>query len=68
VRTGGHAIDNRCHAETDARALCESLVGQQVLTVTGWLNALLGVADDSVVVATTRSPDGEPVPIRMGAE
>jgi hypothetical protein len=49
--------------ELDARALVESLVGQQVLTVTGRSNTVLRVADGNVVVGTDRSPDGELVPI-----
>jgi hypothetical protein len=50
-------------AEMDARALLESLLGQQVPTVTGRLNTLLRLEGDNVVVATSRSPSGQPVPI-----
>ena len=50
-------------AEMDARALLESLVGQQVHTVTGQPNTVMAVAGDIVTVATDRSPAGEPVPI-----
>jgi hypothetical protein len=50
-------------AELDARALLESLVGQQITTVTGRPNAVLGVTDSDVIVGTDRSPAGERVPI-----
>lgn len=49
--------------ETDARSLLESLVGQQIRTATGRPNTVLRLEGDSAVVATTRSPAGEPVPI-----
>jgi hypothetical protein len=50
-------------ADTDARALLESLIGQQIRTITGRPNSVLGVEGDSVIVATGRSPAGQPVPI-----
>jgi hypothetical protein len=50
-------------AELDARILLQSLVGQQIKTVTGRPNAVLSVADSDVIVGTSRSPDGERVPI-----
>lgn len=46
-----------------ARALAESLTGQQILTVTGRVNTVLGIAGDDVLVATGRSPEGQPVPV-----
>jgi hypothetical protein len=49
--------------EMDARALLESLVGQQIHTVTGQPNTVVAVAGDIVTVATDRSLAGEPVPI-----
>jgi hypothetical protein len=49
--------------DADARSLVESLVGQQISTVTGRLNTVLGLADANVIVGTDRSPDGELVPI-----
>ena len=49
--------------ETDARALLESLVGQQIVTITGRPNTVLRVEEDNVVVATRRAPGGQPVPI-----
>ncbi|HEV3292923.1 MAG TPA: hypothetical protein VG123_28445, partial [Streptosporangiaceae bacterium] len=50
-------------AELDARAFLESLVGQQITTVTGRPNTVLSVADSDVIVGTSRSPGGERVPI-----
>jgi len=49
--------------DLDARSLLESLVGQQISTLTGRPNIVLGLADINVIVGTDRSPDGEPVPI-----
>jgi len=50
-------------AELDARALLESLIGQQLTTVTGRPNTVLSVADSDVIVGTNLSPDRERVPI-----
>ena len=47
----------------DARALLESLTGRQIWTVTGQPNTVVGVAGDDVLVATGRSPAGQPVPV-----
>jgi hypothetical protein len=49
--------------KTAARTLLESLVGQPISTVTGRPNTALRVEGDGVVVATSRSPTGQPVPI-----
>lgn len=49
--------------KTAVRTLLESLVGQPISTVTGRPNTVLRVEGDSVVVATSRSPTGQPVPI-----
>src|SRR5262245_49113956 len=46
-----------------ARELLNSLVGEEITTVTGRPNRVLAVEDTTVIVATTRSPAGEPVPI-----
>jgi hypothetical protein len=57
--------------KTVVRTLLESLVGQPISTVTGRPNTVLRVEDDNVVVATSRSPTGQPVPIewvRSGLE
>lgn len=48
---------------TDARALLESLAGQQILTITGQPNTVLAIAGQHVLVATDRSPAGQPVSI-----
>jgi hypothetical protein len=50
-------------ADTDAHALLESLVGQQIRTITGRPNSVLGIEGDEVIVATGRSPAGQPVSI-----
>src|SRR5690349_6908240 len=49
--------------EMDARTLLESLVGEEITTVTGRPNRVLSLDNDNVIVATDRSPDGQPVPI-----
>jgi hypothetical protein len=40
-----------------------TLVGREIRTVTGRPNTVLSVAATDVVVATSRSPKGNPVPI-----
>jgi hypothetical protein len=50
-------------ADLGARSLLESLVGQQISTVTGRPNTVLGLTDGNVVVGTNRAPNGELVPI-----
>ena len=47
----------------DARALLGSLVGKPISTVTGQVNTGLRLKGDNAIVATSRSPDGRPVPI-----
>ena len=49
--------------DPDARSLLESLVGQQITTLTGRPNTVLNLADADVLVSTDRSPDGTPIPI-----
>jgi hypothetical protein len=49
--------------KTAARSLLESLVGKPISTVTGRPNTVLRVEGDSVVVPTSRSSAGQPVPI-----
>jgi hypothetical protein len=49
--------------DLDAHSLIESLIGQQISTVTGSPNIVLGLAGINVIVGTDRSPDGELVPI-----
>jgi hypothetical protein len=48
----------------DARQVLQSLVGQQVRTITGRPNTVLALEGDNVLVATTRSPAGQAVPIK----
>jgi hypothetical protein len=50
-------------SEVDARALLETLVGKQILTLTGRPNTVLSIQTDNVIVATSRAPGGQPVPI-----
>jgi hypothetical protein len=47
----------------DARSLLASLVGQPLTTLRGRPNRILQVGEVDVIVATERSPDGQPVPI-----
>jgi hypothetical protein len=51
-------------ADPEARALLKSLVGQQIQTITGRPNSVLGIQGDNVIVGTGRSPTGQPVPIK----
>jgi putative restriction endonuclease len=48
---------------TDARALLADLVDRPLRTISGRPNRIVEIADDSVLVATDRSPGGQPVPI-----
>jgi hypothetical protein len=47
----------------DARRHLSSLVGQLIYTLTGRPNRVLRLDGDYVIVATGRSPQGQPVPI-----
>jgi hypothetical protein len=47
----------------DAREHLLTLVGREIRTVTGRPNTVLSVGATQVVVATSRSPKGNPVPI-----
>jgi hypothetical protein len=49
--------------EIDARALLESLVGEEITTVTGRPNRVLSLDNDNVVVTTGQSLGGQLVPI-----
>ena len=42
----------------------EGLVGREITTVSGRSNRVLAVDDWVVLVATSRSPAGQPVPVR----
>jgi hypothetical protein len=48
---------------TDARQLVLSLKGMSIHTVTGRPNRILDVTTEHVVVSTTRSPQGQPIPL-----
>jgi hypothetical protein len=50
-------------AKPDARALLGSLIGTLISTVTGRANTVLRLDGDNAIVATSRSPGGQPVPI-----
>jgi hypothetical protein len=46
-----------------AREVLESLIGEEIHTVTGKSNRVARLERDAVVVATQRSPEGTPVPV-----
>lgn len=50
--------------ETDARAVLTALIGQTVPTRRGNPNRVIGFCGENVIVGTTRSPAGKPIPIR----
>ncbi len=52
-------------ATSDAASLLESLVGRTLGTTTGAENRVLAVQPPTVLVATGRSPEGQPIPIEM---
>jgi hypothetical protein len=61
---GGAKPDNRCVTEAPrAREVLESLIGQEIHTVTGKPNRVARLEHDAVIVATQRSPEGTPVPV-----
>lgn len=47
----------------DARTYLSGLVGQEIRTLTGRPNRVLRLERNEVIVATGRSPAGQPVPI-----
>ncbi len=47
----------------DARQHLTSLAGKEIRTLSGRPNTILSVTATEVIVATTRSPRGKPVPI-----
>jgi hypothetical protein len=47
----------------NARAYLQTLIGQELRTVTGRPDKILAVETKSVIVAAARSPGGKPVPI-----
>jgi hypothetical protein len=48
----------------DAIAVVTGLAGRTIHTLTGRPNTILRIEGDQVVVATNKSPGGQPVPIR----
>jgi hypothetical protein len=57
------AAEDYSVALPEARVLLESLVGHHLATVTGQPNTVLNIEGDNVLVATGRSPAGQPVPL-----
>lgn len=51
-----------------ARDHLQMLVGQEIRTITGRPNTILAVEAKDVIVATTKSPGGQPVPIEWVKE
>ena len=49
--------------DTATRELLQSLIGEGISTATGRPNTVLGFDGDDVLVATGRSPAGQPVPV-----
>jgi predicted RNA-binding protein with PUA-like domain len=58
-----HHHGNQQPPSVDARSHLASLVGRTIQTLTGAPNTVLRLEGDDVIVATTRSPQGQPVPI-----
>jgi predicted RNA-binding protein with PUA-like domain len=50
-------------SSVDARSHLASLVGKRIRTLSGGSNTVLRLEGDDVIVATRRSPQGQPVPI-----
>lgn len=50
-------------ARRDARTFLGSLEGRTIRTLTGRPNTILRIEHDHVIVGTTKSPGGQPVPI-----
>ncbi len=47
----------------DARKILHGLIDKTIHTLTGRPSTILGLEGDAVLVATARSPTGQPVPI-----
>jgi hypothetical protein len=60
-RIGEHFVP--AEAKAGATDLLKRLIGQPLKTVTGRINTVLDLQPPNVVVATERSPAGQPVPI-----
>lgn len=52
----------------DAREVLGRLLGQEIPTMTGRPNRAMSVGTTEVIVATTKSPHGQPVPIQWVQE
>ena len=48
----------------DARAYLQRFVGREIFTLTGRPNRVLELRGEKVIVATQKSPKGQPVPIK----
>ena len=47
----------------DARSVLTGLIGREIHTLSGQPNRILRLDGDNVIVATGKSPEGQPVPI-----
>jgi hypothetical protein len=47
----------------NAHAVLSDLVGQELRTLSGRRNRVLRISGSDVIVATTKSPNGKPIPI-----
>ena len=54
---------NDASPQPDAVSLLRELTGRQLSTLSGRANRILEIRGDDVIVATSRSPAGQPVPI-----
>jgi hypothetical protein len=48
----------------NARTHLERLVGETIRTLTGRPNTIIGIEGDDVIVGTTKSPNGQPIPLQ----
>ncbi|OCL36841.1 hypothetical protein BCR15_12940 [Tessaracoccus lapidicaptus] len=48
-----------------ARSLVGSLIGTQLRTPSGRINTVLSIDSESILVATSKSPEGKSVPLQM---
>jgi hypothetical protein len=58
-----HHDEPPASSAVDARSHLASLVGRTIQTLSGASNTVLRLEGDAVIVATRRSPQGQPVPI-----
>lgn len=50
-------------SDVDARGYLTARIGEELVTITGRPNRILAVDEHVVLVGTTRSPGGQPVPL-----